>query len=185
MFENERNGYKKAEVDHYLQRLDDDYKAIVKGHTERLENVKRNITELAVEIGQYTHIVIPKYKSEIESLRERLFNIRSWAEAASKIRYMKNTDIDAILANLIAQVLLETDNLDELKLVEPEEPTKTVDGEGFFEVLASCQNVKLEDALSGFDFYDNNPYKISAEKKLAKIEKKKKAEKKKKEREKK
>jgi len=177
MFENERNGYKKAEVDHYLQRLDDDFQAILKSNNQRLENVKRNITELAVEIGQYTHVVIPKYKSEIESLRERLFNVRGWSEAASKIRYLKNTDVDAILANLIAQILLETDNLDELKLVEPEEPAKPVDGEGFFEVLASCKNVKLEDALQGFDFYDNNPYKKTAMKKLAKIEKKKKREK--------
>ena len=174
MFENEKNGYCRTEVDHYLKRLDADFQVILKSQTERLENVKRNITELAVEIGEYTHVVIPQYKSEIESLRERLFNIRGWAEAASKIRYMKNTDIDAILANLIAQVLLETDNLDELKLIEPEPAVKPVDGEGFFEVLASCQNVKLEEALSGFDFYDNNPYKIAAEKKLAKIEKKKK-----------
>jgi predicted RNase H-like nuclease (RuvC/YqgF family) len=171
MFEHETDGYKKSEVDYYLKRLDDDFAAILKSHTEKLGNVKRSITELANEIGDYSQ-VIPQYKSEIESLRERLENIRRWAEAASKIRYMQDADTDAVLANLITQVLIESDKIHELKPVIPVK-TKPIDGDNFFEILASGKNIKLDEVLKGFDFYDNNPYKVKAEKKLARIEKKK------------
>lgn len=173
MFEKEKNGYKKQEVDYYIQRLDEDFQTILKNQTERLENVKANITQLATELNEYTQAV-PKYKSEIESLHERLNNIRSWTEEASKVRYMPKSDKEVILANLITQILHESDNLDQLKLVEST-PTKPIVGEDFFEILATHREVKLDDALSGFDFFDNNPFKNKAEKRLAKIEKRKKA----------
>ena len=172
MFEQERNGYKREEVDRYLQQLDDDFQNILKSHTERLDNVKRNITDLAVEIGEYTQ-VIPQYKSEIESLRERLENIRGWVEAASKLRYMKNTDADAVLANLITQVMEESDKIEELKPITPPVKVKPKECEEFFEILASSGEITLDDALKGFDFYDDNPYKSKAEKTLAKLEKEK------------
>jgi len=123
------------------------------------------------EISMMSNI-IPQYKSENESLRERLLNIRSWAEVASKIRYMPDTDADAVLANLITQILIETDKLDELKPIVKEPDIKAVSDE-LFQMLSNSRNVELDEALSGFDFYDNNPLKKSAEKKIAKIKKKK------------
>jgi len=158
MSDNKHNGNGKREVDYYLQRLDDDFRAII-------ENQKRNITDLAREMGEF--------KSEIESLRERLHNIRGWTEAASKIRYLPNTDPDAILANLIDQVLLESNNIAELKPVHPTK-VEQLESEEVFDILAKARDVKIEEAFEGFDFYENNPYKESAEKKLAKMEKKKK-----------
>jgi len=171
MFEEEKYGYKKSEVDYYIRRLDEDYQQILKSQADRLENVKRNITELATEISEYSQVV-PTYKTEIESLRERLKNIRKWVENASKARFEPKPDYDVILANLINHLLGESDNIHELKLVEAPK-LSSIDGADFFEILASNREVKLEDALTGFDFFDNNPYKKSAEKRLAKIEKKK------------
>jgi len=171
MFENEPNGYKRSEVDYYLKQLDNDFNAIIKSHSDRLENVKHNIADLAREITEYTQ-VIPQYKNINESLRERLENIRGWAESASKARYLPNNDPDAVLANLISQILNESDNIDELKPVIPKKQ-KLVDSDELFEVLASSRDIKMEDAFRGFDFYDNNPYRASAEKRLANIEKKK------------
>jgi len=171
MFEEEKNGYNKSEVDYYIKRLDDDFQQILKSHTDRLENVKSNISDLATKINEYSQVV-PKYKSEIESLRERLQNIRSWVEDASKKRFIHKTDKDALLAILITQILTESDNISELKLVEPAN-LKPIDGTDFFEVLASNRDIKLDEALEGFDFFDDNPHRKAAEKTLAKIEKKK------------
>jgi len=172
MFEQEKNGYKRSEVDHYIKRLDDDFQNILKSHTERLEDVKRNIADIAKELNTF-NAVVPKYKSEIDSMRERLENIRGWAAAASKARYIKNTDLEALLANFITQVLVESDKIHELKPVVASEK-KQINNDDFFEILATSKDIKLEDALEGFDFYDNNPYKEKAEKNLAKINKKKK-----------
>ena len=169
MFKEEERGYKKSEVDYYIKRLDDDFQLILKSHTDRLENVKHNIAELATELNQYSQVV-PQYKSEIESLRERLENIRGWAAEASKARYEK-TDKEAGLANFITQILSESDKLDQLKPVDPP-IVKPIDVEDFFEILASSRDVKLEEALAGFDFFDDNPYKAEAEKRLAKIKRK-------------
>ena len=123
------------------------------------------------EINMYS-TVIPQYKTENESLRERIANIRGWAEAASKIRYMPHTDADAVLANLITQVLIESDKLDELKPVEQKVPDLRVSDE-LFQMLSKSRNVKMDEAFEGFDFFDNNPYKKAAEKKIAKIQRRK------------
>ena len=177
MFDVEKNGYKKSEVDYYIKRLDDDFQKILGKSEERLETVKRNITSLAVELNEYSQVV-PQYKSEIESLRERLDNIRNWANKTSEQRYLKEKDTEILLANLITQVLGETDNISELKLVDPPKHDnsasgKLLQGEDFFEILATNREMKLDEALSGFDFFDNNPLRQKAEKKLKRIEAKK------------
>ena len=116
---------------------------------------------------------IPQYKSENESLRERIQNMRRWAEAASKIRYLKGTDHEAVLANLITHILRESDNLDELKPIVSQEVDIKATSDELFQLLTTSRNVAMEEAFRGFDFYDNNPYKEVAEKKIAKINKKK------------
>ena len=175
MFEAEKNGYKRSEVDHYIKRLDDDFQKILGRSEERLENVKHNIAALTVELNEYSQVV-PQYKSEIESLRERLNNIRKWANNASEARYLKK-DVDAILASFITQSLAETDKLDELKpldsqITQASGETRMLKPDDFFEVLATNKNLKLDEALSGFDFFDNNPFRQKAEKRLKKIENK-------------
>ena len=137
----------------YTKRLEDAFKLIMEGYAG----------------------VVPQYKSDIESLRERLVNIREFANNASSARYLKNAQPEVILANLITQILSEADEMDKLKPVRTTtsaaiEARKTKD---FLEVLAGSKELKLDEALSGFEFFDNNPYRIKAEKQLAKIKAKK------------
>jgi uncharacterized coiled-coil protein SlyX len=171
MFDTERNGYNRREVDYYITRLEDDFQNIIKGHTERLANVKRNVTELASDLNEYSQVV-PQYKSEIESLRERLTNIQEFANTASSARYLQGAQPEVLLANLIAQILTESSAMSELKPVEPAVSAHAsgISGDDFFEILAGSKELKLDEALSGFDFFDNNPYKSKAEKRLKKIE---------------
>jgi len=136
-------------------------------YLKRFEMEFRSIID---EIGAL-QTALPQYKTAVESLRERLDNIRGWVEVASKIRYMQDADPDAVLANLIAQILIETDDLDKLKPVVKEPDLETTSND-LFKLLGKSNSIDLDDAMSGFDFYDNNPYKKSAEKKIAKIKRK-------------
>ena len=157
MFEVEKNGYKRKEVDYYIERLEVDFRTIIKNNTEKIEHIKRNLSEITQ--------TVPQYKTEIESLKERLVNIRDCANRASEARYLKDAESEVLLANLIMQVLEETSDMEKLK------PMVTViDENDFFEILASTKELKLNEALEGFEFFDNNPYKEKAEKKLAKIQ---------------
>lgn len=138
-----------------------------KDYTRRLEDAFKRIMEGYRD-------VVPQYKSDIESLRERLVNIKEFANRASSARYLKDAKPEVILANLITQILLEADEMDKLK------PVRSASGlsgskkvEDFFEVLAGTKELKLDEALSGFEFFDNNPFRIKAEKRLAKIKSKK------------
>ena len=160
MFEVEKNGYKKNDVDYYIKRLEDDFQAIIKSNSEKLAYTKQNLKEITQ--------TVPQYKSEIESLRERLSNLRDCANRASEARYLKDAQAEVLLANLIAKVLTESADLEKLKPVIAEEGE-----DDFLQILASTKELKLGDALEGFDFFDNNPYKTKAEKKLEKIKTKK------------
>ena len=157
MFEVEKRGYKKTEVDYYIKRLEDDFHAIIRNNTDKLEHVQRNLSEITQSV--------PEYKSEIESLRERLLNIRDSANKTSEARYLKDADTEVLLANLIMQILDETGDIEKLK------PVISVPGQNdFFEILAGSKELKLDEALEGFDFFDNNPLREKAEKRLAKIQ---------------
>ena len=160
MFEVEKNGYKKNDVDYYIKRLEDDFHTIIQRNCEKLENTKQNLKEITR--------AVPQYKTEIESLRERLSNLRDCANKASEARYLKDAQPEVLLANLIAKVLTESSDLEKLKPVVASE-----NEEDFLQILASTKELKLDDALEGFDFFDNNPYKTKAEKKLEKIKTKK------------
>lgn len=135
-----------------------------KDYTKRLEDAFKRIME-----GYH---VVPQYKSDIESLRERLVNIRDFANRASSARYLKDAKPEVILANLITQVLSEADEMDKPK---PVRQTRLYDSakkaEDFFEVLAGSKELELDQALSGFEFFDNNPYRVKAEKRLEKLKK--------------
>lgn len=137
-----------------------------KDYTKRLEDAFKRIME-----GY--HDVVPQYKSDIESLRERLVNIKEFANRASSARYLKDAKPEVILANLITQILSEADEIDKLKPVRSTSAVGAKKAEDFFEVLAGTKELKLDEALSGFEFFDNNPFRIKAEKRLAKIKSKK------------
>ena len=124
------------------------------------------------EINTYSS-VIPQYKTENESLRERIDNIRAWAEAASKLRYLPDSDPDAVLANLITHILAESDNLSELKPVTAPTKKELKDASNeLFQMLSNGRKVELNEAFEGFDFFEQNPYKKAAEKKIAKCKRK-------------
>jgi predicted RND superfamily exporter protein len=136
----------------YTKRLEDAFARIMTGYRE----------------------VVPQYKSDIESLRERLVNIREFTNVASSARYLKNAQPEVILANLITQILSEADEMDKLKPVETARSfAEAKRAEDILEVLAGSKELKLDEALSGFEFFDNNPYRKKAEKRLAKIKSKK------------
>ena len=141
------------------------------GEDRYLQRFEAEFLKIMDEISMYSS-VLPQYKTENESLRERITNIRGWAEAASKIRYMPDTDLDAVMANLITQILAETDKIDELKPIVQKEPDIKAVSDELFQMLGSGKSIALDEAFRGFDFFDNNPYKKSAEKKLEKIKKK-------------
>ena len=159
MFEAEKNGYKKTEVDYYIRRLEDDFRAILENNAQKLEHTRANLKQVTQ--------VVPQFKSEIESLRERLENIRDCANQTSESRYLDGAKPEVLLANLITTVLDETAEMEKLKPVIEE-----VADDDFFEILAGSKELKLAEALQGFEFYDNNPYKAKAEKKLVKIKEK-------------
>jgi len=135
----------------YTKRLEDAFTRIMQGYRE-----------------------VPQYKSDIESLRERLVNIRNFTNRASSARYLKDAQPEVILANLITQILSEAD---EINVLKPVRQTSQTAGDkaakDFFEILAGSKELKLDEALSGFEFFDNNPYRIKAEKRLEKIKRKK------------
>jgi hypothetical protein len=99
-------------------------------------------------------------------LREHLANIRGWAEAAENIRAMQDADVGAVLDNLIAQIKIETDKIGDARQVAAEKKDELT------QLLSKARNVEITEAFEGFDFYDNNPLKRKAEKKIAKLERK-------------
>ena len=148
---------------------------------EYLKRFEDEFARIRDEVNMYSD-VLPRYKSENESLRERLRNIRTWVEDASKMRYLPSditidannmpteADAEAVLASLVTNILLETDNLDELKPTFQHEKIKTV-SDTLYELLGKRNNIEIDEAFQGFDFYEDNPYKKAAEKKIAKLNK--------------
>jgi len=96
-----------------------------------------------------------------EVYKRRLDKIREYTNQASRERYLAKDESEVILANLIMKVLMET---------EQEFGSETDD---FFDELASSKDAELDEILSGFEFYDNNPFREIAERRLEKIKRKK------------
>jgi len=92
-----------------------------------------------------------------KTLEERIDNIRRVTNQASEARYLATQDPEVILANLIMQVLEETEGQDGMS-----------DGRTILDDILMGPR-KLEEVLPGFEFYDNNPYRAKAEKRLEKI----------------
>jgi len=78
-----------------------------------------------------------------------------------------------VLANLITHILAESDNLSELKPVTAPTKKELKDASNeLFQMLSNGRKVELNEAFEGFDFFEQNPYKKAAEKKIAKCKRK-------------
>jgi hypothetical protein len=88
-------------------------------------------------------------------LAEKLNKIKSLAVEISAERYSPNYNPEICLANLLNYIGSADDQ--DLK-------------KDFFQLLDQDHNLNLDQALTDFDFYMNNPYKKKAEKILSKIE---------------
>ncbi|MCL2587256.1 MAG: hypothetical protein FWE31_03380 [Firmicutes bacterium] len=97
--------------------------------------------------------------------QEKLDKILEATNKASKERYLSNNNHEAILARLIMQIYSATDQ-------ETEETEVFHKSDSFFEILTSNKETELDKVFSGFEFYENNPYREIAEKRLAKIKRK-------------
>jgi len=93
------------------------------------------------------------------NLSKRLENIKIITNRASRMRYMASQEPEVILATLINQIL------EEINGVEKE-------NEFFAELSSTPKDVTLDNILVGFEFYDNNPFRIEAEKRLEKLRRK-------------
>ena len=90
-----------------------------------------------------------------DSAAQKLTKIETLATEISAERYSPNYNPEICLANLLSYIL-SADNQDMQN--------------DFFQLLNQDHNVDLDQVLTDFDFYLNNPYKKKAEKILSKIE---------------
>jgi organic radical activating enzyme len=112
------------------------------------------------EIMQFPAEDIAAESDKVTELQNKLDKIRAAAARLSTERYINGNSPEILLANLIDIILCEMDGTEN-------------EGNDFFELLNKERTVGLDDALTEFDFYKNNPYKTKAEKILTKIESKK------------
>jgi len=148
----------------YLKRLEEDFQRIKKNFAA--VNWQEQGREQVQEQEQIREI--PQRNAEIESYKKRFSALRKCANRTSSARYLKGAQSEVLLANLITQVLAVTDDSRDVEFSEANNHDPD-----FFEVLASTKELKLDKALEGFEFFDNNPFKTKAERKLAKIQAKK------------
>lgn len=90
-----------------------------------------------------------------DSATQKLTKIETLATEISAERYNPNYNPEICLANLLSYIL--SDDSQDMQ-------------NDFFQLLNQDHNSDLEQVLTDFDFYLNNPYKKKAEKILSKIE---------------
>ena len=129
-----------------LNRFDEGFSSIVKQTVTVTTQVFPNETALA--------------------LQEQIDAITAATNLASKERYLTSNDHEAILARLIMQIYSATNTFDK---VENESAEVFQKSESFFEILTNSKETDLEKIFDGFEFYENNPYREIAEKRLAKL----------------
>jgi len=156
-----------------VQRFDEVYWALINGRNPYSDYcfelpVEEQVLERGAEeeVESYAHTESNScVESDGVSVRGAAFigdprfdNIRKITNQASQARYLASQDPEIILANLIMQILEET------------EGTATCE-KTLLDDLCEAPR-KLEEVLPGFEFYDNNPYRAKAEKRLAKLRRK-------------
>lgn len=100
----------------------------------------------------------PKFEEKLRP-EKQLQKISDVTNRISSERFNPNANMDVLLADLIDSILQILNG--------------SAAEDDFFRLLNEERTVKLDDALTEFDFYRDNPYKSKAEKYLAKIEAKK------------
>jgi len=129
-------------MDYFIRRFDEDFTAIM---------TKKSPESKIIQMAQ-----VPLH----EILQRQIDKIREYTNEASRERYLAKNDSEVILSNLIMQILMET------------EQKFGADMGDFFDELTSSSDAELDEILTGFEFYDNNPYRELAEKRLEKIKRK-------------
>ena len=99
-----------------------------------------------------------------KEVQERLDKILEATNLASRERYL-NSDHEAILARLIMSIYGTEENAAQ---PDTEEYHKS---ESFFEILTNARKDEVEEVFSAFDFYNQNPYREIAQRRLDKIKK--------------
>ena len=135
------------QAEYYIQRFDQDWAEIC-GEVKGVTNCRTSLHE---------HTDNP---SDSDEVYDKLGKIRDFTNQASQARYLATHDSEVILANLIMQILNQTDGEGCDDIVE------------HFNFWENSKDLKLEEALVGFEFYDNNPHRERAEKMLAKLNRK-------------
>ena len=115
------------------------------------------ITSTAIaEILRFPTKPETQIQSEPENTDSKLDRVISLATKISAERYGANYNPEICLANLLNLILTDSD-------------IESTD-DNFFELLNQERGVSLQDALTEFEFYTDNPYRPKAEKILSKIE---------------
>ena len=165
-----------SHFDHFIKQFDDFYFGLVdEDNTMHIENEEKRSEQFYT--SDIFNLLDQENKAEAlksqpnpscsnngidseKSIDERIENIRRYTNQASQARYLGTQDPEVILANLIMQIL---------------EETECVGGNGehanFLDEIL-CSPRKLEEVMPGFEFYDNNPYREKAEKRLEKLRRK-------------
>ena len=148
-------------MNNLIERLDHEYELILRDFSKSTSEPSEEIFHVS-EIGVFTGVkpqaIIPQSNPDQISL------IKEFVGEASRARYLNTADPEAILANLIAQLL---------SALNPQHDC-TKNQKDFLSVLATQETAPLDSSLKGFEFYENNPYRTKAEKRLAKLKKKRK-----------
>ena len=138
---------------------------------ERLSDILSRFDEGFSTITKQTVTVTTQVfpNASAMALQEQIDSITAATDVASKERYLTSNDHEAILARLIMQIYAATNKFDQVANESDEVFQKS---ESFFEILTNSKETDLEKIFDGFEFYENNPYREIAEKRLAKIYKK-------------
>jgi|GEM_PF-2733444 len=142
-----------AYVNQLINEFDQEFESLVIPFPESLV-VTTTYTPSAENVADTENEQITAVLPKTDST-EKLNKIKSLATEISAERYSPNYNPEICLANLL-NFILSADDQDMQN--------------DFFQLLNQDHNLNLEQALTDFDFYLNNPYKKKAEKILSKIE---------------
>lgn len=151
-----------------LTRFDEAFRNIAGANLSNLGEIRK---ETLTYEAEYYPTSEPGGLVSKSVLQEKLDRILTATNNASRERYLSNNDHEAILARLIMQIYSVTEDEDEGCPACSDESEGEVfhKSDSFFEILTSARETELEKVLSGFDFYENNPYREMAERRLEKL----------------
>ena len=150
----------------YIKKFDDDFRTIMgvsdfvdKGLDEAEEFEPENLKKTTPPLQrEFALTATPEH----DTLDFKLQRILGYTNYASNERYMSNSTPEVILANLILQILSEIAG----DTINPNDDLQV------FQSLSRSKKFNLDEALCGFEFYENNPHREKAERSIARLRKK-------------